>query len=81
MTLFKLIVLRDISSLRGGTQHPKPSRRLLISLEKQHPPRMLAQVDLKPLVHLFLLILVVIGREPLQVTADQGVHEYHFSPI
>ena len=61
MTLFKLIVLRDISSLSGGTEHAKPPRRLLISLEKEHPPRVLAQVDLKPLIDLFLLILVVIG--------------------
>jgi hypothetical protein len=42
---------------------------------------MLAQVDLKPLVEFVLLVLIFIGRQPLQVTAYQGMHEYDFPPI
>jgi hypothetical protein len=42
---------------------------------------MLAQVDLKSLVDFVQLVLIVIGGQPLQVTAYQGMHEYYFSPI
>jgi hypothetical protein len=74
-------VLRDITSLSGGTQDAKPSVRLLLSLKKYDSPRMLAQVDLKSLVDFVQLVLIVIGGQPLQVTAYQGMHEYYFSPI
>jgi hypothetical protein len=42
---------------------------------------MLAQVDLKPLVDFVQLVLIVIGSQPLQVTAYQGMHKYYFPSI
>ena len=42
---------------------------------------MLAQVDLKPLVDLALLILIFIRSQQLQMAAYQGMHEYDLPPI
>ena len=74
-------MLSDVTSLSGCTQAAKPSVRLLLGLKKEDSPRMLAQVDLKPLVDFVLLVLIIIGGQPLQVTAYQGMHENDFPPI